>query len=317
MQLFKIIKVYILEIRNKRKILKVLKKADFKYNRMAAELIRNTHSIEKGLSISNPKLGFGHKKQEIMLNLINTLKNSESDYHKEVIKMALDALKEYIEFHNENNYKDAFTEKIEKYLSKNYKKNSIKYGGTITINNSDIQFNVEEIERFFKTRHSVRNFEKTENEVDEETLKKALELAKRAPSACNRQGVRAYVIGKDKFYLLKDWLEGIGGFSEDVDKYILITGKISSYRSDENYQYIVSASIYAAYLSLTLHLYGIGSCIIQRPVVFSKKWKELQNKLKIQEDEQIICLLGTGILKKEYKVPVSYRLENNEMIKFL
>lgn len=315
MRLLKNTKIFLQDFRSKSKTLGILKNQKYYYNRIAAELIRNTHSIEKGLSIEKPRMGFGHQKQQNMLNLMDELKDSKSEYHQETIKMAIDALNEYIEFHNENNYTDDFIEKIKEYLSQNKTNGENKYGGTITINRSEMIFNVEEIEHFFETRHSIRDFEKTE--VDKEKLEKALQLAKRAPSACNRQGVRTYIITKNNFDLLKDWLAGIGGFSEAVDKYILITGKISSYRAEENYQYIVSSSIYAAYLSLTLHLYGIGACIIQRPVVFSKKWEDLRNKLEIQGDEQIICLLGIGNLKEEYKVPISHRLENVEMIKFL
>lgn len=39
----------------------------------ASELIRNTHSI-KGLSIAEPRLGFGHKKQLEMLKRIKFCK---------------------------------------------------------------------------------------------------------------------------------------------------------------------------------------------------------------------------------------------------
>ena len=315
MQLFKKIKIYLIELRNKRKVLKILNDSKYKYNRMTAELIQNTHSIEKGLSIEKPRLGFGHQKQENMLKLINNLKNSKSEYHQEAIKMATDSLKEYVEFNNENNYTDDIIEKIKEYLKEYKNDDNNKYGGTITMERSKMKFNIEEIENFFETRHSVRDFDTTE--VEREKLEKALELAQRAPSACNRQGVRAYVLGKKHFDIMKDGLEGIGGFSEAVDKYILITGKLTSYTPDENYQYIVSASIYAAYLSLTLHLYGLGACMIQRPVVFSKRMNLWREKLKIPGDEQIICLLGVGNLKEKYKVPVSHRLKNDEMIKFL
>lgn len=47
-------------------------------------------------------------------------------------------------------------------------------------------------------------------------------------------------------------LTGIDGFAEKVDRFVLITGKTSTYRIDEINQYIISESIYAAYLSLTL-----------------------------------------------------------------
>ena len=310
------LKNYLLLDRNRRKIKEIQEDDEFEKNRIAAELIRNTHSIEKGLSINNPRLGFGHSKQKEMMGEINELKKSQSNYHQEVIKMAIGALVEYIEFHKEKKYKDEFIEKINDFLNENSMYiDTIKYGGTMTLLRSEMKFNIEEIEKFFNTRHSIRDFEDTE--VNNEDLKKALRLAQRTPSACNRQGVRAYVVQKDKIRDLNGWIEGIGGFSDSVNKYILITAKVSTYRQDENYQYIVSASMYVAYLTLTLHLYGLGACVVQRPVIYSKKWDNLRKKWEIPKDEQIICLLGVGNLKESCKVPVSHRLENSEMIKFL
>ena len=44
------------------------------------------------------------------------------------------------------------------------------------------------VENLFNTRHSIRQF--GEDKVKIEDIKKAIELAQRAPSACNRQAVR-------------------------------------------------------------------------------------------------------------------------------
>lgn len=308
-------KFYYLELRNSFMQNRIQNDNRFKYNRIAAELIRNTHSIEKGLSIENPRLGFGHKKQEDMMRLIKVLKNSNSEYHKESIKMAIDALYEYIIFHENKNYTDEFIEKLRKFVEENETDTNYKYGGVQRINKKDMDFDIEEIERFFNTRHSIRDFEKSE--VDNSKLRKALELAQRSPSACNRQGVRAYVLSKEQFKQMDGWLDGIGGFADKVNKYVLITSKLTSYRDEESCQHIVSASMYAAYLSLTLHLYGLGACVVQRAVTYSKKWKDLRKKWRIPDDEQAICILSVGNLKQSYTVPISHRLQNNEMIKFL
>lgn len=313
----KVLKLFFKEIRNNIKTIKILKNPKYEKNRIAGELIRNVHSIEKGLVIANPRMGFGHKKQESMLKEIELLKNSESEYHQETIKMAVDVLNEYIKFHTEKDFSDEFILKMNEYL-KNYEsinQNTSLFGGTKTISKAEMNFDINEIEKFFNTRHSIRDFD--DSEVNLKIIEKAIKLAQRAPSACNRQAVRYYVFGKDKLENMKDWLEGMGGFEDSANKYILITAKLSSYRETEEYQYIVSSSIYAAYLSLTLHLYGLGSCFIQRPVVYSKKWDILRKKWNIPEDEQIICLFAVGNLKQTYKVPISHRLENNEMINFL
>lgn len=150
-----------------------------------------------------------------------------------------------------------------------------------------------------------------------EQLRKAIEIAQRAPSTCNRQGVRAYVITGERRSCLKGWIEGTGGFSDAIDKYVLITGRISSYRKDEPFQYIVSASIFAGYLTLALQSVSIGTCVIQRSVLYNRKWVDVAGALGIPRDEQVVLMIGTGMPKKEFNVPVSSRLPYGKQVKEL
>lgn len=282
---------------------------------MAAELIRNTHSIEKGLCLEHPRLGFGKAKMESMMHYIDVLCAYDKAYYREVCCMALDAICEYINFHRSGNeeYSDEWISMLDSFVAEHQISHEGKYGGTKTLNLSDMDFNIDEVEKFFNTRHSIRDF--TKEDVDEGVLLKALQLAQRAPSACNRQGVRIYVFEGKK---LKDWAgAGIGGFADAVNKYVMITAKKSCYRTDELNQYIVSASIYAGYLSLTLHLYSLGACIIQRSVTHTSTWEEMRKSSGIDEDEQVIMLLGVGKLKEEFKVPVSHRLDSSTIIRFV
>lgn len=289
---------------------------EVKYDIEAAELLRNTHSIEKGLSIANPRLGFGHEKQQQMMNQIILLEKSSSLIHNDICKMALGALEEYINFHTNVGYKDDFIKLLSKFLIEHHdSQHTQKWGGTQILNRQELSFNIAEIEHFFMTRHSIRDF--SEEPVNEDILRKALELAQQSPSACNRQAVRIYVLGDEQRKVLLKQLNGIGGFAESVSRYVLITAKTSFYRLNEENQYIVSASMYAAYCSLTLHLYGMGACIIQREVNWNKNWENLKRLCKIAKDEQAICLLAIGNLKKNCRVPVSHRIKNDEMIRFM
>ncbi|HHX70417.1 MAG TPA: nitroreductase family protein, partial [Gallicola sp.] len=270
---------------------------------LISELIRNTHSIEKGLCISNPRLGFGHDKQKQMLELIEKLKNSKDESAVEAISMALNALSKYLDFHKAKNYADEMISIISDFLSNHVYNIDDSFGGTIDLSISDFDFNVNDVEKLFLTRHSIRDFSNTT--IDQEKLKKALILAQRAPSACNRQGYRVHILNEDQSKEYAKTLAGIGGFADQVKQFIMITGKISSYKIDETNQYIVSASMYAAYLTLTLHLYGIASCVIQRPVIYDDNWKRISSKLDISEDEQLICLLSIGNYNSKMVVPQS------------
>ena len=301
--------------RNAKKDNELRKTEAFGRNFTAAELIRNTHSIEKGLSIEEPRLGFGHQKQEEMLAQIETLLKTDNAYFTEVCKMALGALHAYLAFHKEKGYTDDFCEKLQSFVDAHPMEDCESYGGVLKVRKEDLAFDIPAIEEFICSRHSIRDFDGTP--VDDGTLKKALILAQRAPSACNRQGVRAYVLSEEKTKEYAKDLAGVGGFADQAGRIIMITGKRSSYRPNENNQYIVSAAIYAAYLSLTLHLYGLGACVVQRPVVWTSIWEEKRISLGIAEDEQLVCLLAVGNLKEEFPVPMSHRLSDSDFIRFL
>lgn len=299
---------YLVGIRGLIKQRKAQKSAPLDF--IAEELIRNTHSIEKGLCINNPRLGFGHQKQDVMFQQIRKLKNSDSSLHKIAVHMALDAIREYLDFHNNQGYSDDFIIKMREEIdSYNNSKDDVKFGGTSLFMKLDLNENdISTVERFINSRHSIRDF--SDEDIDDKILLKALLLAEKAPSACNRQGVRAYVICDDILKELVKKLPEIGGFAEAAKRVIVITGKISAYRQEEINQYIVSASMYAAYLTLTLHLYGMGTCVVQRPVIWSKTWERLRQTWKINKDEQIVCMLTVGMLKKECRVPLSNRLDD-------
>ena len=116
--------------------------------------------------------------------------------------------------------------------------------------------------------------------------------------------------------ILQNWLGGVGGFADEIETMILVTAKESCYLIDEQYQYVVSSSILAGYLSLALEATGIGACVIQRPVIYSKEWNRIRTELKIPGDEQIICILGCGMPESEYRVPLSYRLPVEDIAVF-
>ena len=316
MKLIEKLRVYFWGFKTLQNEIKISESDKFENDRIAGELMRNTHSIEKGLSIAKPRLGYGHKIQLAMLERIEKLqKCSNSAYYNEVIGMAVDSLNSYIKYHDEKSFTDDVIEQIRQFV-KNYEyDNSCMLGGSVLINKQDMIFDIKEIERFFYARHSIRDYD--DSDVSDEVIQKALRLAQRAPSACNRQGVRAYVLSKKLTRDMAQTLEGIGGFADSVNRFILVTGKLSSYRSNENRQFIVSSSIYAAYLSLTLHLYGVGACIVQRPLTLNTEWECLRKNLKIDEDEHLVLMLAIGNLKDQVKVPLSHRVDADSIFKFL
>lgn len=284
---------------------------------LEGEIIRKVHSIEKGLSLGTPRKFFGISKITEMISMTTRYKEYP-DAKQDILLMVSDAIGAYLDFHKFEIDDERLSGIVEFY--NNFAINhtqQFEYGGTQTVRYHFDDKDYDSLSEIVNSRHSVRDF--SGEEVPIRLLNKALQLAFRCPTACNRQGIRAYVIGGKRKEEMQFWLTGIGGFAEQVDKYILITGKLSVYRASEAYQfqYAVTASIFAGYLSLALQSLGIGACLIQRPLVRTKEWIKLSKKFEIPEDEQIVLLIGTGMLKEEYKVPVSNRIKFEEMVRYL
>lgn len=288
----------------------ILHDTKYEKNRVRAEIIRYTHSIEKGLSLANPRLGFGYSKICELNEYIKRYISLGGLYTDVVVNMAFDALSEYLKYHKKRQFSNANVEEIalmHKELSENITPKDKCYGGVLTLQNTYTGEREKAFRALVNSRHSVREFKDTE--VPLEKIYDAVKLAERCPSACNRQGYHAYIIPKSIFNKLDGWLDGVGGFSQDADKMILITGKISAYRTTEKYQWVVSATVFASNLILALHAKGLGACYIQRAVTPNLKWDMICERFKISGDEQAVCMLAVGELKDCFKVPVSYRFD--------
>ena len=287
---------------------------------LMARIIRFVHSIEKGLSIESPRAEFGYDKIKTLYGWIGEYLQI-SGVDKTCIYMAADALVAYCEYHDGIGVN---TDKIREIRAIAEELKDIKendgvcgvFGGVHVIEKADQTFEQAAVEKFFKTRHSIRQF--SNEPVSEEQIAKAIELAQAAPSACNRQAVRAYAIDANKFITnYPANLQGVGGFIENCDKVVLITGKISAYETYEYKQFIVSAGIFAGYLTLALHGLGLGACVVQRSLRPDAVWQAFCEKSNIPSDEQIICLVTVGQMNEKTVVPVSRRLDTETVLKWL
>lgn len=316
MKLLTRIKVLVDAARKNNHIISVLNNPKYKEDRDNAELLRNVHSIEKGLSLKNVRSSFGYEKIKYASDLCGNLILTRNDEYIESVKMFVSALNAYLTYHRELNIEnEKITEINDIYnrLSKEFIDDIEPISGYLNVHRKHYTEEEHRIMReLFYDRHSVREF--TGEPVDIYDVYDAIELACRCPSACNRQGYRVHIVCKEKMEVLDNWFEGIGGFENEIDKMLLITGKISTYRQSEEMQYIVSAAVFAGFLTLALQEKEIGCCFIQRPVVHTSAWEKVSGELSIPQDEQIICALGIGSLLEEYKAPISHRLSLDTIV---
>lgn len=264
------------------------------------EIMQLAHRLEKGLVNKNPKPMWGWEKAERLCFLLSSNQNSIS------YETGLSVLQKYLE----NKSKISSEKKLADDLQKKFRfPDSSVLGGLCNINRPVFSSDkIRTFEMIVKSRHSTRNFDN--KEIDILKLNEAISLALHCPSACNRQAYNCYIVLDEKRKKI--------GVEDESAASIYITGVIDAYTIDEMLDWIVSPSIFVGYLTLTLHIQGIGGCIYRKDLVrnteYNKKVKELCN---IPDNEQLILEIRIGHYPKTINTAVSNRFSFKQISHYI
>lgn len=273
-------------------------------------ILQTAHRLEKGLCIRDPRAGWGYDKAEKLVELLaKECKISDND--RKAVEIGKAVLAAYIEAKNEiPDEADRLSKLKAAIVSAGLNADAdAAYGGTLLLHKEDVLQDAS-VERLFFTRHSIRDF--ADSQVDPQKLERAITLALRAPSACNRQASQVYVISGEAR------VKAGSGNEYHADKYLIITGNMRAFDISELNDWIVSTSVFGGYLSLALHAEGIGSCIFRKDIIRKSSYNDRIKALcHIPDDEQIILEMAIGNYKDEFAVPVSCRREAKEIIHYL
>lgn len=275
-------------------------------------LVHAYHNIEKGLSLKKPRIGFGKDKVVYLLDLIK--KYTTKYGWDSSAAVAVNVLYSYYNFNKENglNNEALLNElnEISKGIPPQF--NKIKSGGTISVTKDQIisasRINFEE---FSKKRYSIRNF--GSEPVDIEMIKKAVKIAQKTPSVCNRQTSKVYVFSNEKVREILKYQNGNRGFGETIDKVLLVTGSLEYFNgAAERNQAYIDGGMFAMSLVYALHSLEVGTCCLNLSLEKDVD-KNLKNAAGIGQDETVIMMIGIGSLPDQLNVAESYRKEIEEV----
>lgn len=279
-------------------------------------LLREYHAIEKGLSLSNPRLGFGARRLE---NIFNAIDDFIPIYGvNDVVKSVLSTLFFYYDFHisrefAENNILNKIKGYRELYEGAVSGHDNIVYGGTKTMRRSEI-LNASQVDfsGFALSRYSVRNF--SDLEVSPDMISKAVEIAQKTPSVSNRQGWRVHVYAQNNLKeLVLQQQPGNRGFCEYIPSLLLVTGVTSTFFEKERNQVYIDGGLFSMSLMYSLHSLGLGCCPLASN--FGRQYDQnLRSVACIAEDEVPIMMMALGYLPDEVVVPVARRKPAEEVI---
>jgi len=281
-----------------------------------ANIILEYHRIEKGLLHDNTRLRFAEKSIKL---LHNYLKDDEILLLKDKtqIMTAMQIMCQYYELHKKlnANIEDYFSEaqylEYKRILGDNYLPT---FEGTVAYNMLDFYKNAEsDFFNFSNSRRSIRNF--TGDLVEDDLIKKAVKLATNAPSVCNRQASKVYLVDdKKKIDKILAIQGGFSGYSQKVSQLLIVTtDRNYFYTIGERSQFFIDGGIFLMNLLYSLHFYKIANC----PANWGKTVqaeRKLSNVITLPKSEKIICLVPIGVAVEEFKVCLSKRRDLDEVL---
>lgn len=275
----------------------------------AARIVLFYHQVEKGLSLATPRPGFG---MTVIPRLLNDIDAYVGTYGAVVpATTAMAVLQSYVAFNKRHGVDADF---VRNRLEEIYRKHSISSenastwtGGTRSVNQVELAAaRAGSFTEFFESRHSIRQF--VGGAIPEAHIRKAVTLAQKTPSVCNRQcwQVHAFSGAADVKRLL-DIQSGSRGFSENVSTVLVITAELGNFLEvAERYQAWIDGGMFSMSLCLALHEQGYGTCCLN----WSKERATdhlMHLAAAIPQSEQIIMLLAVGYMPDIFEVARSFR----------
>ena len=274
-------------------------------------ILVGAHSLERSLGFRNSGAGHSVSECSFLLSRVEEWINKGYEQDNFCICEAIGVLEYYF----------SIQEHGEKFLALNNRFTELKKKTNADLRT--VSAGVKEIEAPFvnendalafenmlENRHSVRQYSK--DPITKEEVAKAISLANKAPSACNRQPVKVYVaLGEEKKAEIHKGFTINKTFRDEFYGYLILTVRRNLFYGFEHYQWYINGGIYLGYLSLVLHSLNIGSCIMQWKA-FDKTEKVLKESCGISPNEAIVAVIGIGKYDQKVKSLCAQRLREQD-----
>lgn len=279
-------------------------------NHSCVLLRRNIHRLEKGLIMKPRKNVFADNYITETVNSYLLICNKQSFCGDEK-KWATDVLTEYFNVVGSSKNIDTAREKFTATLQEVQIPTSIPYKHEEL---AECAVSYDQLNALFKRRRSIRWF--NDKKVEMSNIRKAVNAAVLAPSACNRQPFQFFVLNEpEKAVEVAKIAMGTAGFAENIPCLVAIVGSLDAYEQERDRHVIyIDGSLASMQFMLALETLGLSSCAINWPDIESRE-KKINKKLKLQFHERVIMLMAVGYAKADGSIPFSQKKSDTLMIR--
>lgn len=265
------------------------------------------HALEKGIGLSDSQPGHG-KEKAVRLARLLVDRCESGDTQSYVFKESLAVLRAYNFFQNSGGQHVAEIDSALDSLSAF--DTAPCEGGYAWYTHDMLTGEGFDFSAFAHSRHTMRAF--SSMPVEEDELLGAVEIAARAPSACNREPWRVrYSFNPRTIETIRSAVPK-QNFLKDVPYFLIVTVNKSLFNPEEINQWFINGGIFISHLVLALHGLGIGSCVLQFPS-YRKEADDLRRSLDISAKEEFIAIIGFGKYPAKAKCIRAHRREVSEI----
>ncbi len=287
-----------------------------------AEITARYHMIEKGLSLDSPRKAFGREGIDRLMQRLVHAREQGIAANAVECGAALHALRNYrdhCKLNVESVQDRAWISKLDTFLDDCEQRPDSGWcnstdGGVCDMAGTAIQSAAQgPFPELVQSRHSIRHF--NPGAIDKSHIERAIELAQRSPSVCNRQSTRLYLVADaakiDEVLKLHG---GARGFEQQVGLLVVVASDVRAFLSiNERHQPWFDTGVYSMTLMLAFHHLGYGTCPLHWCVDRNKD-AILRETIGAKESHVISALIAVGHLPEKFRVAKSQRLPMSRVV---
>ncbi len=265
-----------------------------------SDIIRQYHRVEKALSKMpyNPKRG--HRAAYELLNFLEKyqIENNEKDVQ---FYVGLNVLRQFL--NNNKEIDSKAQDRLNKFIDIDFE---VKSGVEITPKSYFLENTHQSFEILAKSRKSIRYF--SDEKVDLILVEKALDIASKTPSVCNRQGWHTWIITEPKIIsLFREVHNGFANENQKLTTLLVMTFDKNTFDYPiERNQGFTDAGLYSMSVMYALTHVGLASCPLNSNLLLGDK-KRLRKVIGIPENFTIAMFIAVGNYLEENISPISFR----------
>ena len=273
-------------------------------------LRRNIHRLEKGLIMQPRRKIFAEDYIGETVNCYLNALNSK-ELCTEERKWATDVLAAYFSVVGSSKLIDAARRNFQAVNSPLQGSESIPYPHK-TLPECPVSY--QQLYTLFQRRRSVRWYQPIP--VADSLIQQAVQAAALAPSACNRQPFRFYVVNDAaKAATVAQCAMGTVGFADNLQCVIAVVGDLSAYPDERDRHVIyIDGALAAMQLMLACETLGLSTCPINWPDIEQRE-QMLAQKLGLAYYQRTIMLLAVGYAQADGGIAFSQKKVTPTLIK--